>query len=86
MDIHLKAGDSLEGRNLIQMNDPLRYRGYTFYQASFMQGETETTILAVVKNVGRLFPYISSIIMCIGLLIHLVLASPKLFKGETTHV
>lgn len=75
--------NNINQRNLIQMNDPLRYKGYTFYQASFMEGESQTTVLAVVKNVGRLFPYISSIIMCFGLLIHLILASPKLFKRES---
>ena len=68
-------------RILIQMNEPLRYKGYTFFQSSFIEGpEGETTVLAVVKNYGRLFPYISSIIMCIGLLFHLSLKLPELFK------
>ena len=63
------------------MNEPLRYKGYTFFQSSFIEGpEGETTVLAVVKNYGRLFPYISSIIMCIGLLFHLSLKLPELFK------
>jgi len=63
------------------MNEPLRYKGYTFYQASFSQSESgETSILAVVKNYGRLFPYISSIIMSIGLLIHLLIKLPKLIR------
>ncbi|SVA41121.1 uncharacterized protein METZ01_LOCUS93975, partial [marine metagenome] len=66
---------------LIQMNEPLRYKGYTFFQSSFIEGpEGETTVLAVVKNYGRLFPYISSIIMCIGLLFHLSLKLPELFN------
>ena len=66
---------------LIEMNQPLRHRGYTFYQSSFIETvQGETTVLAVVKNYGHLFPYISSIIMCIGLLIHLFLKLPKLFR------
>lgn len=70
-----------EWRSLIQMNEPLRYRGYTLYQASFVDNGTETaTVLAVVKNAGRLFPYISSIVMCIGLLIHMALQLPKLIN------
>ncbi len=78
-----------EWRSIIQMNEPLRYRGYTFYQSSFIEGdEQEATILAVVKNAGRMFPYIASIVMCIGLLIHVILRLPKLIgtalAGKTT--
>ena len=67
-------------RRVIQMNEPLRHRGYTFYQASFIEDQVETTVLAVVKNAGRSFPYISSIIMCIGLLVQLLGHVPKLIK------
>ena len=64
---------------LIQMNEPLRHQGFTLYQSSYIQGRgPETTVLAVVANEGRLFPYISSIVICIGLLIHLVLQIPRL--------
>jgi len=66
---------------LIQMNEPLRHKGYTFFQSSFIEGpDSETTVLAVVKNYGRLFPYISSIIMCVGLLFHLSQKLPGLFR------
>jgi len=66
---------------LIKMNEPLRYKGYTFYQASFIEGElNDTSVLAVVKNYGRLFPYISSIIMCFGLLVHMILKIDLRFK------
>ena len=78
--VEVMEGDS-QWRSIIRMNDPLRYKGYTFYQSSFIEGEDKSaTILAVVKNTGRLFPYISSIIMCVGLLIHLFLQLPKLIK------
>ena len=76
----------VEQRVTIQMNEPLRYKGYTLYQASFVEGGAsgggETSVLAVVHNVGRVFPYISSIIMCIGLLLHLLLMIPKLIRGK----
>lgn len=67
---------------LIEMNKPLRHEGYTFYQASFIDNPNgeETTVLAAVKNYGRLFPYISSIIMSIGLLLHMLVSMPSLFK------
>ena len=71
-------------RVIIQMNEPLRHRGYTFYQASFVDGlDKETTVLATVKNYGRMFPYISSIIMSIGLLIHLLINLPKMLKKRS---
>ena len=73
---------------VIQMNEPLRHKGYTFFQSSFIESmEGETTVLAAVKNYGRLFPYISSIIMCIGLLFHLSMKLPVQFgkaKGAST--
>jgi len=69
-------------RILIEMNAPLRHKGYTFYQASFAELEDgrEATVLAVVQNYGRLFPYISSIIMCIGVLLQMIIRIPKLLK------
>lgn len=75
----------IEGGNkrevLISMNEPLRNLDFTFYQASFIEGVAEdTTVLAVVQNAGRNFPYISSIIMAIGLFIHLLIQVPKLLK------
>lgn len=76
-------GTSWQSR--IEMNAPLRYKGYTFYQASFIDaGEREFTELAVVHNIGRLFPYISSIIMCIGLLVHLIQRMPMLMKRKAS--
>jgi hypothetical protein len=65
------------------MNEPLRHSGYTFFQASFIEGlDKEATVLAVVKNYGRLFPYISSIIMSVGLLLHLLINLPKMIKSK----
>ena len=58
----------------IAMNEPLRYKGYTFFQSSFERTEdTEITILSVVRNRGRLFPYIGTGIIAAGLLLHIFL-------------
>ncbi len=68
-------------RNVIRMNEPLRHRGYTFYQASFTADDSgEATVLAVVQNSGRLFPYISSVIVCFGMLLHLFTRLPALAR------
>ncbi len=59
----------------IRMNEPLRWQGYTLYQASFITGEAgapNTSILAVVHNQGRLFPYVAGVLLCLGLLVQLV--------------
>ena len=51
----------------ISMNKPLRYEGKTYFQASFGD-EDKTSVLQVVDNPGWLVPYISSILMSIGML------------------
>jgi ABC-type transport system involved in cytochrome c biogenesis permease subunit len=57
----------------IGMNEPLRYKGYSFYQSSFLQGGLgERSVLAAVQNEGRLFPYIASILLALGMLITVV--------------
>lgn len=65
---------TLQWKTEISMNEPLRYRGYTIYQSSFIEGDAQTTsVLAVVKNAGWLFPYIAIITLCAGLVVHLVM-------------
>ena len=54
---------------LIYMNNPLRYQGETFYQASFKQGDGGT-VLQVVRNPGWLLPYVACAMGALGLLIH----------------
>ena len=58
----------------IEMNKPLRYKGYTLYQSSFQATPDHVaTILSVVENKGRLFPYFGAAIIGIGLLLHFFL-------------
>ena len=54
---------------LIYMNNPLRYGGKTFYQASFGQND-RLSVFQVVRNPGWLIPYLSCIMVALGLLIH----------------
>ena len=51
---------------LISMNDPLRYRGFTFYQSGF-DNDDKTSILQVVKNPAMLLPYIACGLVALGL-------------------
>ncbi|MBD3419749.1 MAG: hypothetical protein GF398_06490 [Chitinivibrionales bacterium] len=60
----------------IYMNNPLRYDDLTFYQASYAVDPAtgrEMSTFAVVKNAGRLLPYISSIAVFLGLVLHFAL-------------
>ena len=54
---------------LIYMNDPLRYRGETFYQSSFLPGD-KGTVLQVVRNPGWLMPYIACTMVSLGMIFH----------------
>ncbi len=67
--------DGLSSRPVkIWMNNPLRYQGYTFFQASFViDKDGEHSTFAVVTNPGRLLPYISSLMVFGGMLLHFIL-------------
>ena len=54
----------------IRMNEPLRYRGETYYQSSFDQATERTTILQVVRNPGWLLPYFSCGLVAVGMGLH----------------
>ena len=61
------------------MNQPLRYEGLTFYQASY--GEAgRLSILQVVRNPGWLLPYISCGLAALGLLLHFGLKLRRSWK------
>jgi cytochrome c biogenesis protein ResB len=64
---------------LIYMNQPLRYDGKAFYQASFGKGDT-LSILQVVENPGWLLPYISCVLVSVGLIIHFTVSLRKSSK------
>jgi hypothetical protein len=53
---------------LIYMNHPLRYEGLTFYQASFANND-RTSIFQVVRNPGWVLPYVSVLLMGVGMLV-----------------
>jgi hypothetical protein len=55
---------------LIRMNEPLRYQGETFYQADFDKKTEAQTVLQVVRNPGWLLPYISCVLVTLGMMTH----------------
>lgn len=62
---------------LISMNNPLRYKNYTFYQSSYSISDrgSESSTLAVVKNKGRVMPYISTFVTVFGLIVHFIMVA-----------
>ncbi len=65
-----------EQKGRIWMNNPVRYRGETFYQSQYSQvdlggGRTgEMTGLQVVENAGWLVPYVACVLAFWGMLAH----------------
>jgi hypothetical protein len=53
----------------IYMNQPLRYHGETFYQASFLKGDVGT-VLQVVRNPGWVLPYLACAMVALGMVVH----------------
>jgi hypothetical protein len=85
--IHLNNPATGEDRDvLIYMNNPLRYRGETFYQAGFEPGDLGT-ILQVVRNPASITPYAACSLVALGLitqfLMHLIgFARKRARQGE----
>jgi ABC-type transport system involved in cytochrome c biogenesis permease subunit len=67
----LDGSESLDAR--VWMNNPVRFRGETFYQSDFVSAEMagkDTTGLQVVRNAGWLMPYIACAFAALGMLGH----------------
>ncbi|MDD5303116.1 MAG: cytochrome c biogenesis protein ResB [Elusimicrobia bacterium] len=68
--VRLKDPRSGDDRDvLIYMNSPLRHGGLTFYQASFGKNDT-LSVLQVVRNPAWTLPYLSCLLVALGLLWH----------------
>ena len=67
--VQLKDASRNEDREVrIFMNNPLRYGGLTFYQASFANDD-KTTILQVVRNPNWVLPYVACTLVSLGLMV-----------------
>jgi hypothetical protein len=67
---------SLERQVRIYMNNPLRYKDYTVYQASYDSDSAtgrQYSTLAVVKNFARFLPYIACFAVFFGLALHFLI-------------
>ncbi len=66
-DVELSDGErGITLMRKISMNNPLRYRGYSFFQSSYIPGSPETTILSVRSDPGTPLVYAGFIIVILG--------------------
>jgi hypothetical protein len=58
------------GRQEISMNEPLKWKGLTFYQASFQEenGKPTASVLSVNQDPGRFLKYAGSLVMVLGII------------------
>jgi len=56
----------------IRMNEPLRYGGLTFYQASF-DADDQGSVLQVVRNPGWITPYVGCLLVGGGLVVQFLM-------------
>lgn len=69
----------------IEVNDPLKYKGYVFYQSSYDPEGEKYTGLQVTRNPGLVIVYTGFIILCVGV-VFIFYVKPflrhKLKKGQ----
>jgi hypothetical protein len=68
--VRVERPDTGEDREvLIYMNNPLRFGGETYYQSGYDERDPRVSILQVVRNPGWLTPYLSCLLVGLGLTI-----------------
>ncbi len=68
----------------ISMNNPLRYRGFSFYQSSYIPGAVETTVLSVRNDPGTPLVYAGFLIVIGGVIAMFVLRSDRGARARRT--
>ena len=65
----LRVDDPERGasEHLVAMNRPLHYRGYTFFQSSYAEGERMTSVLAVSRAPGLPLVYFGTTLLTVGI-------------------
>ena len=62
-------------------NNPLRYRGLTFFQQSFGKDDT-LSVLQVVANPVWVTPYLACLLVSLGLLWHFGISLARFRRGK----
>jgi hypothetical protein len=84
--VKLRSQDGKEDRDvLIYMNNPLRHGGLTFYQYQMNEAD-RYSVLQAVSNPGWFFPYVSCVMLGLGLTVHFGVSLAHFFgqRGKRT--
>lgn len=78
------ASAGIEREQLIQMNEPLKHRGFKVYQSAYQQmpGEPDTSIFTVARDPGNGLKYLGAIIMIAGIGMLFYIKSFSTLKGS----
>ncbi len=82
-NVTVKDPKTTEDRKVeISMNEPLKYGGYYFYQASYQlsPGQPAVSVFAVNHDPGRVLKYLGSLLMTIGIGLMFYM-NPQYLKG-----
>jgi len=90
--VRVQNPDQNEARETtIFMNNPLRYAGLTFYQYQMLAGEmaqeageAPNSVLQVVRNPGWLTPYLSCVLITLGLIVQFGMHLVGFVRRRTT--
>ena len=64
-------------KRTISMNNPLKYRGFTLFQSSYIQGPVEATVLSVRNDPGTPLVYTGFIIIVLGVVTMFIFRKPS---------
>ena len=69
-DLHVVQYGEIVDSKVIQVNDPLHYGGYYFYQASYDAGHGRYTVLSVTSDSGHGVVFAGYFFLCLGIFWH----------------
>ncbi len=84
--VTLFKGNEGSEKHHVFMNNPLKYKDFTFYQASYFPTEQGPygSILSVNYDPGRFWKYLGSLLLIFGSIWHYILRRKHLMKPGTT--
>lgn len=84
-ELQIVEGDKVVAEKDIEVNHPLHFRGYHFYQSSWDDKAGQFTILQVVSDTGLYVVYAGYWMLCIGIIWHMWLRHIfSRFKAKST--
>ncbi|HPR52794.1 MAG TPA: cytochrome c biogenesis protein ResB [Deltaproteobacteria bacterium] len=69
-DLSVVQDEEVSDHKVIQVNDPLHYGGYYFYQASYDASHGRYTVLSVTSDSGHAFVFTGFFFLCLGVFWH----------------